>query len=92
MNIMDLAHAIAPECDTKVIGIRPGEKLHEVMVPRDDALNTLEYDDYYLIMPALELFEASVCRKRCKPVPDDFEYSSRDNPQLLSVEQLRKMI
>jgi UDP-N-acetylglucosamine 4,6-dehydratase/5-epimerase len=92
MNIMDLAHAIAPECETKVIGIRPGEKLHEVMVPRDDALNTLEYDDYYLIMPALDSFEARVCRNSCKPVPNDFEYSSRDNPQLLSVEQLRGMI
>jgi UDP-N-acetylglucosamine 4,6-dehydratase/5-epimerase len=92
MNIMDLANAIAPECETKVIGIRPGEKLHEVMVPRDDALNTLEYDDYYLIMPALELFEAKVCRNRCKPVPNDFEYSSKDNPQLLSVEELREMI
>ena len=92
MNIMDLAHAIAPECETKLIGIRPGEKLHEVMVPRDDALNTLEYDDYYLIMPASELFEIRVCKKNCKPVPDDFEYSSRDNPLLLSVEQLREMI
>jgi UDP-N-acetylglucosamine 4,6-dehydratase/5-epimerase len=92
MNIMDLAHAIAPECDTKVIGIRPGEKLHEIMVPRDDALNTLEYDDYYLIMPALEVFEAKVCRNHCKPVANDFEYSSRDNPKLLSVEQLREMI
>ncbi len=48
MNIMDLARAIAPECKTKTIGIRPGEKLHEVMVPKDEARRTLEFKDYYL--------------------------------------------
>ena len=51
MNIMDLAHAIAPECRTEIIGIRPGEKLHEVMIPSDDALRTIEFDNYYLIQP-----------------------------------------
>ena len=50
-KITDLAEAIAPECDRKIVGIRPGEKLHEIMVSVDDARNTLEYDDHYLIKP-----------------------------------------
>ena len=49
MNIVDLAKAIAPECRLDVIGIRPGEKLHETMVPEDDARNTFEYDDHFVI-------------------------------------------
>ena len=52
MNIMALAEAIAPGMPTKIVGIRPGEKLHEVMISTDDAINTLEYDDYYVIQPA----------------------------------------
>ena len=51
MNIVDLAAAIAPECETEIVGIRSGEKLHEVMVPVDDARNTLEFDDHYTILP-----------------------------------------
>ena len=53
MNMMDLAKAIAPECKTEIIGIRPGEKLHEVMMPKDDARKTIEYDDKYIIKPDL---------------------------------------
>jgi len=49
MNIMDLAKVIAPECKTEIVGIRPGEKLHEVMIPRDDARRSLEYDNHYVI-------------------------------------------
>ena len=52
MNIMDLAKAIAPEAKTEIIGIRPGEKLHEVMISLDDAMNTLEFESHYVIQPA----------------------------------------
>jgi UDP-N-acetylglucosamine 4,6-dehydratase len=92
MNIMDLAKAIAPECKTKIVGIRPGEKLHEVMVPRDEARKTLEFKNYYIIQPDFRFFERRFKNKGRKPVPDDFEYNSGTNTWLLSVEELKKMI
>jgi UDP-N-acetylglucosamine 4,6-dehydratase len=92
MNIMDLATAIAPECKTKIIGIRPGEKLHEVMVPRDDARKTLEFKYHYIIQPDFRYFARRFKNKSGKPVPEDFEYNSGTNKQWLTVEELRKMI
>ena len=50
MNMMDLARALAPDCRIEIVGIRPGEKLHEVMVPQGDGRNTLEFDDHYVIL------------------------------------------
>jgi UDP-N-acetylglucosamine 4,6-dehydratase len=92
MNIMDLARAIAPECDTKIIGIRPGEKLHEVMIPRDEARNTLEFMDHYVIQPNFRFWERRFRINDGKPCPEDFEYNSGTNPWLLSREELRKII
>jgi UDP-N-acetylglucosamine 4,6-dehydratase len=92
MRIIDLARAIAPECDIEIIGIRPGEKMHEVMIPRDEARNTVELDKYYVIKPAFHFFKARFCENGCKPVPEDFEYNSGSNPWWLSVEELGKMI
>lgn len=94
MNIMDLSKAICPECITKIVGIRPGEKLHEIMVPRDDARNTLEFTDYYLIKPQFRYFDRRFNQEGngCKQVPDDFEYNSGTNPWRLSVEDMRAMI
>jgi len=92
MNIMDLAKAIAPECKTKIIGIRPGEKLHEVMVPRDEARMTLEFDKFFIIQPKFWFFERRFKNKKGKPLPEDFEYSSGTNKQWLTLEELRKMI
>lgn len=92
MNIMDLARAIAPECTTKTIGIRPGEKLHEVMIPRDDARNTLEFRDYYMIQPNFRFFERRYKNSKGKPVPEDFEYNSGTNKQWLTVKELKRMV
>ena len=92
MNIMDLANAIAPECETKIIGIRPGEKLHEIMVPRDDARNTVEYDEYYVIKPEFRYFGRRFNNESEKPVPEDFEYNSGTNSWWLTIEELREMI
>jgi UDP-N-acetylglucosamine 4,6-dehydratase/5-epimerase len=93
MSIMDMARAIAPDCQTEMIGIRAGEKLHEVMVPSDDAHNTIEYDDYFVILPS---YDQSLAQgyavnggRRCV---DDFRYSSDTNEQWLSVEQLQEML
>jgi UDP-N-acetylglucosamine 4,6-dehydratase len=94
MNIMDLARAIAPECDTEVVGIRPGEKLHEVMVPEDDARHTLEYEDYFAILPAYHEWtqEERLHENGGTLCPPGFRYSSDTNTQWLSIEELRSMI
>ncbi|MCP4668340.1 MAG: polysaccharide biosynthesis protein, partial [Deltaproteobacteria bacterium] len=92
MNIMDLAKAICPECKTEIVGIRPGEKLNEVMVPRDDARNTVEFDDCYIIKPAFRYFKRRFMDEGSKPVREDFEYSSGTNTMWLSVEELKDMI
>jgi UDP-N-acetylglucosamine 4,6-dehydratase len=91
MNIMDLAKAIGPDCTTKVVGLRPGEKLHEVMVPRDDAINTLEYETFYLIKPAFQFFERRFYEDGCKKVPDSFEYNSGTNTRWLTIDEMKSM-
>ncbi len=92
MNIMDLAKAIGPECKIDIIGIRPGEKLHEVMVPKDDARNADEYPDYYLIKPDFRFFTRRYDDSNGQPVPEDFEYNSGTNSWWLSIEELKEMI
>ena len=92
MNMMDLAKAIAPECKTEIIGIRPGEKLHEIMVPSDDAHKTIEYDDKYIIQPDFRFFERRFNSNGGKPVPEGFEYNSETNSWKLSIEEAREMV
>jgi UDP-N-acetylglucosamine 4,6-dehydratase len=91
MNIMDLAQAIAPECKTDIVGIRPGEKLHEVLVPEDDARRTLEFSDHFIIQPEFGFWQ-SVKPEGGKVCPDGFSYTSENNKQKLSVAELQKMI
>jgi UDP-N-acetylglucosamine 4,6-dehydratase len=92
MNIMDLAKAIAPECEAKIVGIRPGEKIHELLITRDDARKTLEYDKFYVIQPNF-MFWTRRCSWNGGPkVPEDFEYSSETNPWRLNVDEMRGMI
>ena len=92
MNIMDLAAAIAPGCRTELIGIRPGEKLHEIMVPSDEAANTVEHDDHYVIQPAHPFWdrERYLRSNSGRPCPPGFAYSSDTNDQWLTVEQIRE--
>ena len=90
MKVTDLAKAIAPGCQLKVTGIRPGEKLHEIMVPADDARRTLEFDDHYLIQPDFKWWEARK-NKGGKSLPEGFSYSSDNNDQWLTVDELKKM-
>ncbi len=94
MKITDLVRALAPECETKIVGIRPGEKLHEVMVPEDDARHTLEYDDYYAILPSFQDHTAQQYREQHggTQCPDGFHYSSDTNTRWLTVEELRAMV
>ena len=92
MNMMDLAKAVAPECKTEVIGIRPGEKLHEVMIPRDDARRTLQYPDHYVIQPDFIFWGRRFKNDGGEPVPEDFEYNSGTNSWWLTQEELKAMI
>jgi len=92
MNILDLAKAIAPDCKIKIVGIRPGEKLHEVMVPIDDARKTIEFEKHYIIQPEFKYFAKRFKNSGGKPVPEDFEYNSGTNSWILSVEELQRMI
>jgi len=94
MNIMDLARAIGPDCETDVVGIRPGEKLHECLIPPDEARQTLEFDDHFVIEPSFawwtrtDVLETNGGR-RC---PEGFAYSSDTNDQWLTVEEIRELI
>ena len=94
MNIMDLAKAIAPEAKIEIIGIRPGEKIHEVMISSDDALNTLEFESHYVIQPAHPWWDnlGYIKIKGGKPVENDFVYSSDNNNDWLSVDRLKQYI
>lgn len=92
MNIMDLAKAICPQCETKVIGIRPGEKLHEVMITQDDARHTIEFEDHYVITPEFPWWGSRVEKNSSQPVQEGFVYSSETNSKWLTIEQLKIMI
>lgn len=95
MRVVDLAKAIAPELPIKVIGIRPGEKLHEVMCPSDLYYDTIEFDDHFVIMPSFDIkkydYTTNAIGEKGKPVPDGFDYNSGNNPHFLTVEELREM-
>jgi UDP-N-acetylglucosamine 4,6-dehydratase/5-epimerase len=93
MNIMDLAAAIAPGCEHQVVGIRAGEKLHEVMVPRDEAPNTVEYDDHFVIQPSHPFWDKGRYAEAYggRPVASEFSYSSDTNDRWLSVDDIRRM-
>jgi UDP-N-acetylglucosamine 4,6-dehydratase/5-epimerase len=93
MRILDLAEAIAPDSRHEIVGIRPGEKIHEVMITRDDSRHTLEFDDYYIVEPEFSWWsnDGHITNKT-KPVPKDFEYNSGTNPRFLSVKEMREMI
>jgi UDP-N-acetylglucosamine 4,6-dehydratase len=91
MNIMDLVEAIAPGCETEVTGIRPGEKIHELLVSSDEARFTLEFPDMYVIQPAHMWWEQGQW-KDGKAVDHEFSYTSDTNPNWLSVEELREIV
>ena len=92
MNIMDLAKAIAPECETRIVGIRPGEKIHELMITRDDARKTLDFEKFYVIQPDFMFWERRCSWDGGPKVADDFEYNSGTNPWRLGVDEMQKMI
>lgn len=90
--VKDLAEALLPGCQTKEVGIRPGEKLHEVMVTAEDSPNTLEFENNYIIYPQISFRKCQVRDPKGKPVPDGFVYSSGTNRQWLSVEEISEKL
>lgn len=93
-RITDVAEAVGPDCRLKIVGIRPGEKLHEEMVTETDALSSLEFEDYFVILPSMPLWDVDEFMhafngKRC---PDKFSYNSGTNTEWLSVDQIRTLI
>ncbi|MCZ4282353.1 UDP-N-acetylglucosamine 4,6-dehydratase (inverting) [Kiloniella laminariae] len=96
MKITDLASAIDPNCRQDIVGIRPGEKLHEMMIPKDEARNTLEFKDHYIIRPQSTFWdydESPVFNgEEGKPVRQNFEYASDTNTEWFNTEQLRSVI
>ncbi|WP_445479402.1 UDP-N-acetylglucosamine 4,6-dehydratase (inverting) [Lysinibacillus irui] len=91
MKVTDLAKAIAPECEIEVIGIRPGEKLHEAMIMEDDARHTLEFDGYYVIQPELAWFTQEQLDGG-EVLPDGFAYTSDNNTDWLTIEKLKDLV
>jgi UDP-N-acetylglucosamine 4,6-dehydratase len=96
-RIVDLATAMAPQLPQRVVGIRPGEKLHEVLCPKDEAFNTLEFHDHSVVKPAITFQEGvdysiNPLGETGKPVEDGFEYQSGSNPWFLSVEDIRTLV
>lgn len=94
VSIMDIAKAVAPECKTNVVGVRPGEKMHECMIPADEARMTLEFDDYYIVQPSARPWCSTEPKyvAQGKPCKDGFCYSSDNNTHWLSVAELRETI
>ena len=92
MNIMDLARAIAPDCETRIVGIRPGEKLHELMITRDDARRTLEFEKFFIVQPEFHYWSRRSDWEKGTAVADDFEYSSGDNPWRLTIDEMKEIL
>lgn len=92
MRMPDLAKAIAPDLPLKEIGIRPGEKIHEQMITREDAAHTVEFDDFYVILPQVNMNNMWDYYKDAKRVAPDFDYNSGNNDRWLSVADMEKLI
>ncbi len=92
-RIMDVADAIGPKCNKEIIGIRPGEKLHEEMITESDSHNTLDLGAYYAIMPTDKaLYNLYISNGIGVPVPPSFRYDSGSNPRFLTVDEIRDLI
>jgi FlaA1/EpsC-like NDP-sugar epimerase len=93
-RIVDLAEAIAPECEQRTVGVRPGEKIHEEMITASDSLNTIDLGNYYAILPSAGLHSPNeyLGQRGGRMVEPGFAYNSGANERFLSVEELRALI
>lgn len=91
-RITDLAEAIAPQAEQAVVGIRPGEKLHECMVTEGDAPQTVEFESHFVIAPNFRWWKHNVCEDGGTACPDGFSYTSGNNPCFLSIDEIRSVV
>jgi UDP-N-acetylglucosamine 4,6-dehydratase len=91
MKLAEVAEALAPGCEVRAIGIRPGEKLHEVLLSEDEARHTLEVDDMYVVQPAHSWWRQENW-KQARALPDGFRYTSDSNPRWLTAEELYELV
>jgi len=94
-RILDIAKAIAPECETNIVGIRPGEKLHEEMITDTDSLNTIDLGNYYAILPSVSFSHTEndyMSHHKADKVPFGFKYNSETNSQWETIDSLRYLI
>jgi UDP-N-acetylglucosamine 4,6-dehydratase len=91
-RIIDLAKVIAPDSDIEIIGIRPGEKLHEVLIHEDEARAAIELDDMYVVQPSTELWFGHNWQSKGRLLPDGFRYGSDTNQSWLTIEQIKELI
>ena len=92
-TILDLAKVVAPDAQVQITGIRPGEKLHEVLISEDEARTALELDDRYVVMPSMDLWTiGDYWQKQGRPLADGFRYASNTNPEWLNQDQIREMV
>ncbi len=91
-KITDLAEAMLPGCEKPEVGIREGEKLHEIMVTVEDSMTTYEYEKHFIVYPQMVWSEKRMVTPGGKKVPDGFSYSSGNNTEWLSVEQIRELL
>ena len=93
-KIMDLAKAISSKCETPIIGIRPGEKIHEEMISSSDSQNTIELKKFFIILPSLseKIFKVYKKKLRAKKVKKDFVYNSNSNNKFLTIKEINQLI
>jgi UDP-N-acetylglucosamine 4,6-dehydratase len=92
MKIIDLAKALAPEASLKVMGIRPGEKLHEVLISEDESRSTVEIEDMYVVQPSPNAWFGHDWQNEGQALPSGFRFGSDNNPKWLNVHQIREMV
>ena len=96
-RVVDVATAVAPEAEQRIVGIRPGEKLHEEMITTTDSMSTIEFDDYYVILPSYEVWDVEEFVQQSSEKPGrrceyGFEYNSGTNPEFLTVDEIRELV
>jgi UDP-N-acetylglucosamine 4,6-dehydratase len=92
MTVADLARAVAPDADIDYIGIRAGEKLHEVLISEDEARQTVDLEDMYVVQPAESLWFGRDWESKGRLLDDGFRYASNTNDQWLNVEEIKRII